>query len=126
MRKAVLCLALVTAVCFAGSLAAATANFQGNCAAGVPTNCVYDALRPASNPSSCGSASISSTFWDFGDGSSLFTSGTFVSHVYTTGGCFDVDLAVFCSDFSSATFEGCMCNIIGVAGCVRPGAGWTP
>lgn len=131
MRKSlVLALGLLALLAVAAPTDAATANFQANCSLGIPTNCVFDATRAPSGQSatSCGAASVTNYFWDFGDGTSLFTTSSFVSHTYNQGYCQTdfVDLAVFCSDGSSATKSHCYCSTIGFAGCIRPGSGWTP
>lgn len=130
MKKSFIVLGLLVLALTAIPAWAATANFQANCASGIPTYCVFDATRAPSGQTgtSCGSASISSYFWDFGDGNSLFTTSSFVSHTYTQAYCDTdfVDLAVFCSDSSSATKSQCYCSTFGVNGCIRPGAGWTP
>lgn len=109
---------------------AATANFQANCQLDIPTPCVFDANRAPDGQSatSCGSASVDQYFWDFGDGTSFFTTSSFVSHTYDQSYC-DTDmvsLAVFCDDNSSASKTHCYCITVGIKGCIRPGAGWTP
>lgn len=113
----------------AATATAATADFQCNCTF-PDSQCVCDANRQSSfGPgTSCGSASVSIYFWDFGDGTSFFTTSAFVAHDYDGGWC-DVplpELAVFCTDGSSATRGHCFCNTVGINGCIRPGAGWTP
>jgi hypothetical protein len=118
-------LAVVSATTASGT----TADFQCNCTFPMPNYCVCDATRTSSGGSgtSCGSASISQYFWDFGDGTSFFTTSSFVAHTYYGQQCVIYPkLAVFCSDGSSATRVHCYCNIFGVGGCIRPGAGWTP
>ncbi len=113
-----------------GTASAATADFQCNCTFPAPNFCVCDATRTSSSGSgtSCGGASIVQYFWDFGDGTSFFSASAFASHTYTGQIC-EVDytkVAVFCSDGSSATKSHCFCNYLGINGCIRPGAGWTP
>ncbi len=112
---------------------AASAEFQGNCTNSFPggqfrTDCVFNAQRtPAgSTPTSCSPSSISSYFWDFGNGNSLFTSSSFVSQTYFGAGIWDICVAVFCANGSSAEKCHCMANNIGLPGCVLAGAGWTP
>jgi|GEM_PF-4700961 len=107
---------------------AASANFQANCDTGL--HCVFDANRTPANQTgtSCGSASIDQFFWDLGDGTSFFTTSSFVSHTYSQDYCETdfVSLAVFCDDNTSASKTHCFCSTIGIGGCIRPGAGWTP
>jgi hypothetical protein len=111
-------------ISFAASAAqAATANFQGNCqwnTAGTNINCLFDAKRPASSPSSC-SSGIPTYFWDYGDyTSSGFTSASFVSHTYVPPHPFDywVNLSVFCPDGSSASATRVVCFRVGTPGCI--------
>lgn len=132
MRKAlILICALLLAAGGVATLQAATADFQANCdGLALPIDCVFDANRQSSyGPgTSCGSASVDQYFWDFGDGAFKFTTSSFVAHRYAESYCEGdfVSLAVFCSDNSSATISHCYCSTVGINGCIRPGAGWTP
>jgi hypothetical protein len=112
---------------------AATAEFQGNCnnTPGTPlrTDCVFNATRVPSwggSATSCSPSSITQYFWDYGDGASEFTTSYLRSHTYFGASCWDIDLAVFCTNGSSASASHCLCNNIGFGGCIIPGAGWTP
>ncbi len=130
MRKILpLVIALVVMTTWGASAFAATADFQANCnETRDPTFCVFDATRTSSAGSgtSCGSANVSQYFWDFDDGTSFFTTSSFVSHSFGIG-TFSVKLAVFCSDGSSATRTICVNTVpIGANGCVHPGDGWAP
>lgn len=130
MRKSVILLVLCLSMsAWAASAHAATADAQGNCSGFLPTFCVFDATRTSSSGSgtSCGSASIVQYFWDFGDGSSTFTTSSFVSHSYSTRDAFILQLAVFCSDGTSATTQLCVnTSLVGAFGCIHPGQGWQP
>ena len=125
---------ILLALCLLISLpaAAATANFQGNCDTGIPTKCVFDPNRTPSGQTgtSCMGSSISQYFLDFGDGTSGFYSypilQTWIYHTYTSAISTDICLTVFCTDGTHATTCHCFSNVIGVGGCIRPGAGWTP
>jgi len=112
---------------------AATANFQGNClppVPGVPTDCVFDATRTPMGgiPTACPGSAIRRYFWDFGDGTSTFATPPppWITHTYTSPITTWVYLTVFCNDGTSATNRHCFSNQIAIAGCVIPGAGWTP
>lgn len=113
---------------------AANAEFQGNCTNSIQggqlrTDCVFNANRTpsGSSPTSCSPSTISSYFWDYGDGtSSGFTSSSFVSHTYFGAGDWTICLAVFCADGSSDETCHCMVNNIGIGGCILPGGGWMP
>ena len=113
----------------AGSALGTTADFQCNCSKGNPNNCVCDASRTSSSGSgtSCGAATPTNYFWDWGDGTSYFN-GSYTSHSYYGQFCeaYYPRMTVFCSDGSSATRTHCYCNYLGINGCIRPGAGWTP
>jgi hypothetical protein len=124
-------LLLVLFSAFAGPALAASANFQANCDAGIPTDCVFDPQRTPSGQTAtaCPGSSVKKYFWDFADGSSTFvtppphqTSHTYTSGITTT----DVCLTVFCNNNTSATMCHCFSNQFGIGGCIRPGAGWTP
>lgn len=111
---------------------AATANFQGFCTNSssggtLTTACKFTVLRTPSGQTgtSCAPAFISSTSWNFGDGATGTSPGT-IEHTYTGVVGLDVTVTVYCTDNSSATATHCLYNNIGVGGCVRPGAGWTP
>lgn len=113
--------------------AAANAEFQGYCtnSPGTPltTSCVFNSTRTpsGSSPTTCSPSSISSYFWDYGDGAdSGFTSSSSASHVYSGSGDWNVCLSVFCANNTSDTTCHCMINYIGINGCILPGAGWTP
>jgi hypothetical protein len=112
-------------------LYAATADFQGLCAAGIPTNCVFDATRTSSfGPgTSCAPSTVNQYFWNFNTTittDDLFTTSSFVAYTYPAAYCDFVNLAVFCNNGQSPTWTNCLCNNIGINGCIRPGAGWTP
>lgn len=114
----------------AGAASAATADFQCNCTFGsFPINCVCDADRQSSyGPgTSCGAATPTTYFWDMGDGTSFFN-GAYIAHGYTSAICEGTypRMTVFCSDGSNATRQSCICTYLGINGCIRPGAGWTP
>lgn len=124
-----LLIALVVVTTWGPSAFAATADFQANCTGRSPTFCVFDATRTSSwgSGTSCGSASVSQYFWDFDDGTSFFTTSSFVSHTFTGLDAYLVDLAVFCSDGSSATQTICVnTSVFGANGCAHPGDGWAP
>jgi len=113
--------------------AAANAEFQGNCTntAGTPlrTDCVFSATRTpsGSSPTTCSPSTITSYFWDYGDGTdSGFTSSSSVSHTYFGASSWDICLSVFCANGSSDTTCHCMINNIGINGCILPGGGWLP
>ena len=111
---------------------AASAEFQGNCTniAGTPlqTWCAFDAQRTpsGSTPTSCSPSFVSTYFWDFGDGTSFFTSNDKPLHIYYGQGAWWIDLGVFCADGSSDVATHCMVNYIGIYGCILPGGGWMP
>lgn len=112
---------------------AATANFQGNCTNSVQggqlrTDCTFNATKAPAGQSttSCAPSTIYQYFWDYGDGASEYTTSSLRSHTYFGASCWDIDLAVFCTNGSSATASHCLCNNIGFGGCIIPGAGWTP
>jgi hypothetical protein len=135
MRKVLwVCLVFLLA---AGSVLpahAANAEFQGNCTNSTPggtlrTDCVFNAGRTpsGSSPTTCSPSSITSYFWDYGDGTdSGFTSSSSASHTYFGAGDWTICLSVFCANGSSDTTCHCMINNIGINGCILPGAGWTP
>jgi hypothetical protein len=130
MRKTLILAAFALLSC-AAAAEAATANFQANCNSGIPTFCVFDPFRtPAGQTgTSCpGGAQPSAYFWDYGDGSSqwVIPPPHTASHTYNSGISTDVCVTVFCPDGSSATKCHCFSNVVGVNGCIRPGAGWTP
>ena len=130
-RSALLLLCLVGLIAMAGPAAAASANFQGNCAPGIPTFCVFDPNRTPTGgtPTGCTApATISQLFWDFGDGTSTFASPppTQIGHTYSTGVQTNVCLTVFCSDGTTSTGCHCFSNQIGVNGCIRNIGSWTP
>ena len=115
----------------ATAIAATTADFQGNCTNNNngTQSCVFDARRQSSfGPGThCNNGQPPTQyFWDFGNNNSLFTTSPFVSQVYTIGPTYDVSLAVFCSDNTSATRVHCMPTSFGFNGCILAGAGWTP
>jgi hypothetical protein len=128
-RVTFFCFLLLLAAAFSAPTEAQTASFQANCLAGIPTSCTFDASRPAGSGSSCpAGTSITKYFWDFGVNNTSFTWTTSnpTNYTYPTGISTDVCLTVFCSNGSSATTCRCFSNVIGVGGCIRPGAGWTP
>jgi hypothetical protein len=133
MKKVVFLLfcTLVLAAIASPSSAATTAEFQANCASGIPTNCVLDPLRTPSGgtPTGCTvPATVTQYFVDWGDGTMYFYAPPphQTSHKYCSPIQTDICLTVFCSDGTSKTTCHCFSNIIGINGCVRPGAGWTP
>jgi hypothetical protein len=131
MKKVVFLLFCMLAwVAIAGPASAATSDFQVNCASGIPTNCVLDPLRTPTGgtPTSCAPGSITQYFVDWGDGTSYFYTPppNQTSHTYSGAVQTDICLTVFCSNGTSKTTCHCIANNIGVNGCVRPGAGWTP
>jgi hypothetical protein len=112
---------------------AASAEFQGNCtnsfSGQLRTDCVFNAQRTPSGgtPTSCSPSTISNYFWDYGDGSSSgFTTSSFVSHTYYGAGIWDICLAVFCANGTSAEKCHCLSNNIGFGTCILPGSGWMP
>jgi hypothetical protein len=112
------------------ALAAASANFQANCDSGIPTDCVVDPSRTPSGQTAtaCPGSSIKKYFFDFGDGTSFFQTPppTQASHTYSSGISTDICVTVFCNNNTSATTCHCFSNVVGVGGCIIPGAGWTP
>lgn len=133
MKKSVFLLfCLLGLVAIAGPAMAATADFQANCASGIPTSCSFDASRTPSGgtATACPGSSIKKYFWDFGDGAFAWVTGTppssTTSHTYSGAIQTNVCLTVFCNNNTSATTCHCFANNIGVGGCIRPGAGWTP
>lgn len=131
MPKLVLLASLLALVAMALPLAAATADFQGNCASGIPTNCVFDATKTSSTGpgTSCAPSTISIYFWDFDNTTTtddLWTTSSFVSHTYTGAYCDVVRMTVFCANGTSDTRTIGLCNTFGVGGWIRPGAGWLP
>jgi hypothetical protein len=112
----------------AASAQAATANFQANCAySGSNLNCVFDAKRPSSNPSSCADGSIPTYYWDFGDGTGTgFTSSSFVSHTYLAPlpSWYEVNLSVFCSTDPSANLTRPICRNFGGGNCIYVNGTW--
>lgn len=131
MKKSVFLLfCLLGLIAIAGPAFAATANFQVNCASGIPTACVLDPNRTPSGQTgtSCPGSSVSQYFVDWGDGTSYFYTPPphQTSHTFSSGSSNDICLTVFCADGTSSTKCHCFSNVIGVNGCVRPGAGWTP
>ena len=117
-------------VAIAGPAVAATADFQANCDSGIPTDCVVDPTRTPSGgtPTACPSSSIKKYFIDWGDGTSYFFTPppSQTSHTYSGAIQTNICVTVFCNYNTSATTCHCFANNIGVGGCVRPGAGWTP
>jgi hypothetical protein len=131
-RSAFLLLCILGLVAMAGSASAATANFQANCASGIPTACTFDASRTPTGQTatSCPGSSVWKYFWDFGYNATSFAWVTppphTTSYTYPGASQADVCLTVFCNDGTSATKCHCFANNIGINGCIRPGAGWTP
>jgi hypothetical protein len=118
-------------VAVAGPAGAATANFQVNCASGIPTNCVLDPNRTPSGQTatSCPMGhSVTQYFVDWGDGTSYYYTPPphQTSHIFLGASSNNICLTVFCSDGSSTIKCHCFSNTVGIGGCVRPGAGWTP
>jgi len=121
---------LLGLVAVAGPALAASANFQVNCDSGIPTDCVLDPTRTPSGQTgtSCGTSTVKKYFVDWGDGTSYFYTPppSQTSHTFSGSSQNDICITVFCNDGTSATKCHCFSNTIGVGGCVRPGAGWTP
>jgi len=123
-------LALACAVvlfAFAVPAMAATANFQGNCStSGSNVSCTFDELRPAGSPSSCPGSFIYFSNWTFGDGNSLFTGSSSVSHTYTAplAGAYSVTLNVYCADGNSPQITRWVCIAYGFPGCILNNNGW--
>jgi len=133
MRKALLGTLCALALAAASTRAeAATANFQGNCAwSGSNLNCVFDATKPSGSGSSCPAGTyITNYFWGYGDvndpSADGFTSSSFVSHTYTPpqDAAVQVQLAVYCSNGTSASTTRWICVSIGFPGCIHTGSGW--
>jgi hypothetical protein len=127
----VLSLFIVLAAVSALPAAAASANFQANCDSGIPTDCAFDPTRTPSGQTgtACPGSSVKKYFWDFGDGNSTFATPPpdQIGHTYTTSYSFiNVCLTVYCNDNTTATTCHCFSNTVGIGGCIRPGAGWTP
>jgi hypothetical protein len=130
--KRSLCLGLFI-VCFLGLAAtahAANANFQGNCAwnsSYTKVNCVFDALRPSSDPSSC-SSGVPEYFWNFGDGGSVRTYSSTVSHSYNPPPSgqygYTVSLSVFCDEGSDDASRPLCISGFGYPGCIFLGGSW--
>jgi hypothetical protein len=128
-RVTFFCFLLLLATALSAPAEAQTANFQANCASGIPTVCSFDATRPAGSGSSCpAGTTVTTYFWDFGVNNSSYTwtTSSTTNYTYQNGISTDVCLTVFCSNGSSATKCHCFSNQFGVNGCIRPGAGWTP
>jgi len=112
---------------------AASAEFQGFCTNSttgggtLQTACKLTVLRHPdyAPPTDCGFMGISSTSWDFGDGTTGTSPGT-INHTYTGVVGLTISVTVTCVDGSTASASHCLYNNIGVGGCIRPGAGWTP
>jgi hypothetical protein len=131
MRKHLFVLALsILAVTWGATAAAATADFQGIGTGYTPSYFQFDSTRTSTYGSgtSCGSASIVSYFWNYGDGSSSgFGYYPVVSHIYTGTNVYSLTLSVFCSDNSSASITHCVNTThIGANGCIHPDSGWQP
>lgn len=132
MKKyVVLSFCLLAFIAVTGPAMAATANFQANCAQGIPTDCIFDPNRVPSfggTATSCPGSSVRRYFWDFGDGGSTFATPPphTIAYTYTTGVQTEVCLTVFCNDNTSATTCHCMSNQIGFNGCIRNIGTWTP
>jgi hypothetical protein len=131
MKKSVfLALCILGLIAIAGPASAATADFQVNCASGIPTSCVLDPQRTPSGgtATSCAPGTITQYFVDWGDGTSYFYTPPphQTSHTFSGASSNDICLTVFCSNGTSKTTCHCFSNTFGVGGCVRPGAGWTP
>jgi hypothetical protein len=128
--SAFLLFCLLGLIAIAGPALAATVDFQVNCNSGIPTPCVLDPNRTPTGgtPTSCPGSSVSQYFVDWGDGTSYFYTPPphQTSHVFQSGSSNDICLTVFCANGTSSTTCHCFSNVIGVGGCVRPGAGWTP
>ncbi|HEV7786523.1 MAG TPA: PKD domain-containing protein, partial [Thermoanaerobaculia bacterium] len=107
-----------------------SANFQGFCDPGIPTDCVFDPTRTPSGQTAtaCPGSSVKKYFWDFGDGNSTFVTPppSQIGHTYPSATNTDVCLTVFCNNNSSATTCHCFVNNIGINGCILPTGSWTP
>jgi hypothetical protein len=134
MKKLVLLSFCILGFVAAAGHAVVTANFQANCDSGIPTDCVLDPNRTPSGQTatSCPAGySVSKYFVDWGDGTSYFyfPPPHQTSHTFSGASSNDICLTVFCSNGTttvSTTTCHCFSNTLGIGGCVRPGAGWTP
>lgn len=102
-----------------------TATFQGNCTAST-LSCNFDAGRPS--PGSQCSTGIAETAWMFGDSPIgwNFTSGTTISHTYSSSGEYEVTVKVYCYDGQIPTATNYVCFSAGFPGCINAGSGWLP
>lgn len=136
MKKVNLFLAALILVCSAlPVLAFDYANFEGNCTILPPsytqTSCQFDANRTPSgqNATYC-TYGVSTYGWDFiptSYGEELWnTTNSAPTFVYNGAFCDFIYLSVFCNGGSNAGNQHCMCNTVGIGGCIIPGAGWTP
>ncbi|HYG61170.1 MAG TPA: hypothetical protein VEL74_01200 [Thermoanaerobaculia bacterium] len=104
--------ALFTFAAWAASASASTyANFSGNCIrfdSSSPAYCVFDGNRTYDNghtsdttATTCGNASVSAVYWDFGDGTGTWDD-LYVGHTYSDPAAIDNDaiitMTLFCSD----------------------------
>jgi hypothetical protein len=127
MRGTLRCMvvtSLILAVCALPALATDTATFQGNCNSSL--TCQFDAGRPS--PGSQCATGIAETAWSFGDTPIgwTYTSGTTISHTYSSSGNYLVQLKVYCWDANIPTASNVVCFSVGVPGCIYPGGGWLP
>ena len=107
--------------------AAATANFEGLCqwnAGFTQYACSFDARRPASSPSACPGSYVWKYFWDFDDGSTLFTGSPLVSHTFPDRADRVVGLRVICWNGEIADRLRHVCSTIGTPGCLQVNGGW--
>ncbi len=132
MKKATLFLLAVLTLCFAlPALAVNNAEFQGRCASGIPTACEFDSTRApfGGSPASC-TYGIDYLGWDFDTSISTddywYTLDQQPEYTYNGQFCDFIYLSVFCNGGSNTGTAHCMCNVVGIGGCIIPGAGWLP
>lgn len=131
MKKATLFLVAVLTLCCALPAFANNAEFQGNCDSGIPTDCDFDAGRApfGGSPTSC-TYGIDYLGWDFDTSKTTddywYTQDQTPSYTYNGQFCDFIYLSVFCNGGSNTGTSHCMCNVVGIGGCIIPGAGWLP
>lgn len=137
MKKIHVLLAALLLLCTAlPVLAVNNAEFQGNCTNRITggvlyTDCDFDANRaPGGGTATTCTYGVNYLGWDFDTSISSddlwFTSDFTPSYTYTGQFCDFIYLSVFCNGGSNAGTQHCMCNYVGIGGCIIPGAGWTP
>jgi hypothetical protein len=128
MRRNLLCamvLGLAFVVFALPARATDTASFQGNCTSGT-LSCTFDAGRPS--PGSQCATGIAEYAWSFGDTPVgwYYTAFSTISHTYSSGGAYQVDLKVYCWDGNVPTATNYVCFSYSFMGCITPGNGWLP